>query len=874
MNNQSWKLLTVVTAIIAAIILFLPTIVKHVNKTETPEMWPNKEVNLGLDLQGGMHMVLEVKTEEAVQQSIQTLSYELKSSARKDRIRVLSAKSYDKNYSQLLVTVPNDFKDKFRAFVDKSFGNLNIVSENLSGVTTQFILEYVAQEAAEIKKLAVDQVLEKIRKRIDSTGVREPDIRPQGKNRILIQLPGIKDPERAKKLLVKVARLEFKLVDDRPAVQPLPPGTQILYEHRADKEGNITKIPLLIKKRTLLSGNSLTDAKVSVGRDGDREVSIKFDRRGARTFERITGANINKRLAIILDDQVYSAPTINTKISGGQAVITGNFNTKEARDLVIVLRAGALPASVEIIEERTVGPTLGRDSIEMGLTSMVFGFLLVVLFMLIYYRVAGLIANMALFLNILFIGGSLAAFGATLTLPGIAGIILTIGMAVDANVLIFERIREELKQGQTVMAAVAAGFEKATLTILDANVTTLIAALILFQFGTGPIKGFAVTLSIGVLSSMFTALIASRLVFDFYVKKRRPETLKFFQIVKTGINVNFLKRVKFTFLISTSLIVICIVSLVAHKGPRLGIDFSSGLLTQVKFDGKVTSKSIQDGFKKININKVTVQEFGETGNNEYIVQVSNEEMKGKKISDEMKRKALEESTGKKAEVRLSKMIGPKVGKDLREKALFAMFYAILFITIYISGRFELKWMISGIMAGSLMFSVYILTSLGVSIPYLIAAALLVTIVLFWFLKLRYAMGAIIALIHDVAVTVGVFSLLELEFSLATIAALLTIIGYSLNDTIIVFDRIRENVKDNKKTTFKENINRSINETLSRTLLTSLTTLVVIVVLYLFGGPNIHDFAFALLIGVVIGTFSSIFVASPILLLWKDKVAEE
>lgn len=870
MNNQSWKLLTVITAIIAAIILFLPTVVKHVNQTQNAEVWPNKEVNLGLDLQGGMHLVLEVKTEEAVQRSIQTLSYELKTVARKDRIRVLSAKPYDKNISQLLVKVPNDYKDKFMALVNDKFGNLSIISDNSSDVTTQFVIGYVPAAAEEIRKLATEQSLEKIRTRIDSLGVNEPDIRIQGKKRILIQLPGIKDPERAKRIIGKTALLEFKLVDNRPATGILPPGTELLYEHRQTKDGKTTKIPYLIKKRVLLTGNSLTDAKVSVGTAGEREVSIKFNKRGSRIFERITGENINKRLAIILDDKIYSAPNINTKISGGQAVITGNFNTAEARDLVLILRAGALPATVEIIEERTVGPTLGKDSIRQGLSSMVYGFFLVVIFMLIYYMFAGAIANVALCLNVLFIGAVLAAFGATLTLPGIAGIILTIGMAVDANVLIFERIREEMRLGQTAMAAVAAGFEKATLTILDANVTTLIAALILFQFGTGPIKGFAVTLTIGILSSMFTAIVISRMIFDFYIKKRRPKSFKFLQIVKADINVNFLGKTKFAFLFSTILIVVSVTSLFYHGGPKLGIDFAGGILTQVKFDSKVSSKSIEAGLKNINIHKPSIQEFGEVQNNEYLIRIAQADMKVTELSQKIKT-ALDSSIKGKVEVRRVEMVGPQVGKDLREKALFAMFYALLFITIYISGRFELKWMVSGLMAGTLMLTVYGLSSIfSLSIPYLIFAALLISIVLFWFLKLRFAMGAIIALIHDVAITVGIFSLLDLEFSLATIAALLTIIGYSLNDTIIVYDRIRENMKEHKKDSFKHNINRSINETLSRTLLTSLTTLTVIVILYFFGGGIIHDFAFAMLIGVVIGTFSSIFVASPILLLWKDE----
>jgi preprotein translocase subunit SecD len=388
------------------------------------------------------------------------------------------------------------------------------------------------KETAQIKRLAADQALETIRNRIDQFGVNEPDIRNQGENRILIQLPGIKDTDRAKALIGKTALLEFKLLDEDHDVEAalkgsIPPGSEVLYQIKTDPETlREIKTPYLIKKRTLLTGAYLTDAKVQIDSQfNEPYVSIDFDKKGARIFERITEENVKKRLAIILDSKVYSAPVIQEKISGGAARITGNFTAETARDLAIVLKAGALPAPVTIIEERTVGPSLGTDSIRKGLISMCIGGILVVLFMVVYYKGAGLIADFALLLNIILIAGGLAGFQATLTLPGIAGIILTIGMAVDANVLIFERIREEIKLGKTPRAAVDAGFDRAALTILDANVTTLIAALVLFQFGTGPVKGFAVTLSLGVISSLFTALVLSRLIFDYFLINRKIKQL-------------------------------------------------------------------------------------------------------------------------------------------------------------------------------------------------------------------------------------------------------------------------------------------------------------------------------------------------------------
>ena len=384
-----------------------------------------------------------------------------------------------------------------------------------------FDLNLRDEAATRIRKMAVDQALETIRNRIDQFGVSEPEIRPQENDRILIQLPGIKDPKRAIALIGKTALLEFKIVDDEHTVDKnnIPPGDEILYKK---VEGSAEEIPFLLKKRSLITGQYITDARVQIDtRTNDPYVSLAFNSRGAKLFERVTGENVGKRLAIVLDNKVNSAPVIKSKISGGRAVIEGRYTMEDARDLAIVLRAGALPAPVEIIEERTVGPSLGKDSIEKGIKSMIIGGIIVVIFMMIYYGLSGLIADLALLLNIVFIAGGLAFFGATLTLPGIAGMILTIGMAVDANVLIFERIREELRLGKTPRSAIDGGYSKALVTILDANVTTLIAALVLFQFGTGPVRGFAVTLSIGIISSLFTAIFLTRIIFDYLYEQRR-----------------------------------------------------------------------------------------------------------------------------------------------------------------------------------------------------------------------------------------------------------------------------------------------------------------------------------------------------------------
>jgi preprotein translocase subunit SecD len=513
----------IAAVIVAAVIYVIPTF--------KPGVWPHKKINLGLDLQGGMHLALEVEAEKAVENTIERTGQEIHDLAREQHIRIQSIKRV--NGIKLDVQVAQqDNINRFESMLDKEFQDLRISDRKISNGVLSMTLDLPDKDTDRIRKQAVQQALETIRNRIDQFGVSEPDIRIQGDRRILIQLPGVKDTQRAKELIGRTALLEFKLVDENHNVSDalngdMPPGDEILYESKVNPDTHrMQKTPYLVKKRTALTGAYLTDARVEIdSRYNEPYVSITFDKKGARLFARITRENVKKRLAIVLDNNIYSAPVIQEEIAGGQARITGSFSTDEARDLAIVLRAGALPAPVKIVEERTVGPSLGTDSIHQGLLSMLVGGILVILFMAIYYKGSGLVADFALILNIPLIGAGLAGFGATLTLPGIAGIILTIGMAVDANVLIYERIREELLLGKTPRAAVDAGYERATLTILDANVTTLIAALVLFQFGTGPVKGFAVTLSLGVVASVFTALVITRAIFDYFMINRKARSI-------------------------------------------------------------------------------------------------------------------------------------------------------------------------------------------------------------------------------------------------------------------------------------------------------------------------------------------------------------
>jgi len=515
---KSIRFRATIIALICIVALFFlaPTLIQ-----ELPDFWkqklPKDKIRLGLDLQGGMHLVLEVDTEKAIESMMERLSVNLKEILMAQKIRFRNVERAAEQTISLELTNHAE-RGNFEKVLQDYFPDLAIASSSMTDGREKISLQLKKSRADEIKKMSVDQSLETIRNRIDQFGISEPEIIPQGEDRIVIQLPGVTDANRAKNLIGKTALLEFKLLDEDHSLEEalrgnVPDGSFIAYGAGGRRAG---AVPYLLKSKMLLSGDALESAKVQIGdRFGTPYVSMKFNAQGARDFERITGENVGKRLAIVLDGNVYSDPVIKQRIAGGQATIEGSFSMEDARDLAIVLRAGALPAPVNILEERTVGPSLGQDSIRSGIWSCLVSGLLIIVFMAFYYRLSGLIADLALVLNITLLLGFMVMIGATLTLPGIAGIILTVGMAVDANILICERIREELRVGKTPRAAVEAGYTKAFLTIFDSNTTSLLVALFLFGFGTGPVKGFAVTLSVGIITSMFTAVYVTRVVYDY-----------------------------------------------------------------------------------------------------------------------------------------------------------------------------------------------------------------------------------------------------------------------------------------------------------------------------------------------------------------------
>ncbi|MBU0683326.1 MAG: protein translocase subunit SecD [Candidatus Omnitrophota bacterium] len=698
-------------------------------------------------------------------------------------------------------------------------GTINLGLDLQGGM--HLILEVdTSKLSSEEAKDAPERALEVIRNRIDQFGVMEPVIQLQGKNRLLIQLPGVSDRERAKEIIERTAHLEFKLVSEDPELLKKAVAGEVLegYELKNMKSRDGKTEPLVVESASVLTGDMLVNATTEFSQQGFGQpyVSLEFNAKGADIFALVTSSNIGKRLAVVLDDEISTAPVIRERIPSGRAQITGNFSLQEAKDIALVLRAGALPAPVVIIEERSVGPALGKDSVRKGINAIVIGGICVLAFMAMYYLLAGVIADFALVLNILIITGALAYFGGTLTLPGIAGLLLTIGMAVDANVLIFERIREESRLGKSLRAAIHAGYDKAFWTILDANVTTLITALILFQFGTGPIRGFATTLSIGILASMFTALVVTRLILDIITltnpKMKSLPMMMFF----SQPNIPFVKIRKIAYGVSIIVIIVGMFLFVQRNEKNYGIDFTGGTLQQFKFTEVVPIQKVRKILSDIGLGESAIQQFGQ--GKEIIIR----SLSGK--TDEITSGLNKEFSEGSFEIMRIEEVGPTVGMDLRRAAIKALIFAMIGICIYISIRFEF----------------------------------------------RFAVTAIIALLHDILVSLGMIALTGREISLPVIAALLTIVGYSINDTIVLFDRIREDRKFMRKSSPEEIINTSINQTLSRTVLTSLTTLFVVIALFIFGGKVINDFAFVLLVGIVVGTYSSIFIASPLLIDWPGR----
>ena len=916
-----------------------------------------KEINLGLDLKGGMNVILEVSVEEI--------------------IRALSNYNTDEIFNQALAMARQKQRESQRNFVElfgesfeeldpnaslaAIFGTMELRDQVNFNSTNEEVLDVLREES----NSAIDNAFNILRSRIDRFGVTQPNIsRLEAAGRILVELPGVKDPQRVRELLQGTAKLEFwetyensevigylieannllaSLKEDMEALQssvdttstgegevssvedlistenqqdttaeetllemlsdtteteeaasreewntrnplfavlspavtsdgqPLPRSV-IGYSHFSDTAQvmdylNMQQIRSLFPRdirffwgadpmrgdetesiyelhaikvttrdgRPPLDGDVVTSARVSYGQSGSSaKVDMSMNAEGSRVWARLTGSNIGRCIAVVLDGYVRSAPTVSTEIKGGSSEITGDFTIEEAEDLANILKSGKLPAPAHIINDTVVGPSLGKEAINSGLKSFAIAFLIVLLYMLFYYtRRAGLVADIALLVNMFFIAGILASLGAVLTLPGIAGIILTIGMSVDANVLIYERIKEELRAGKGVKLAVADGYKNATSAIIDANLTTLLTGIVLYVFGTGPIKGFATTLVIGIVSSFFTAYFITRLIYDTYLKHNVRLTFanKVTENAFSNIHINFINKRKLFYFVSGLIILAGVVSLIT-KGLNPGIDFTGGRTYVIRFDQPVSTVDVADRLGEVYGQNPLVVVYG----NEDQVKITTKYKVDEPDAEEevetllyqglqpLLPEGVDQATFLENYRQSSQTVGPTIAFDIMIKAIYAIGFSLLIIFLYILLRFR-TW--------------------------------------------QFGLGALAALVHDVLIVLGLFSILygilpfSLEIDQAFIAAILTVVGYSINDTVVVFDRIREYLGLYRKRERAEVLNLALNSTISRTLNTSLTTFVVLLAIFIFGGEVIRGFIFALLVGIIVGTYSSLFVATPV-----------
>jgi SecD/SecF fusion protein len=688
---------------------------------------------------------------------------------------------------------------------------------------TSFLIRLIKTEK-DITQAMLEQAVEVIRKRVDYFGGGEPVITPVGKDRILVQIPGL-DPakiDEARQQLSRVAKLEFRMVypDNGKMLDDIDKGQQIIppdyrvevYKHAAEGNEKAHEERLLVKKKADLGGNHVRQSAAYYGNEG-WTVQLGFDGEGAKTFGKITEANVGHRFAIVLDGVIQSAPVIRTAIYNGDAIITGKFGEQEARGLASVLE-NPLQTPVSIEEERSVSPTLGLDSIRASIIAGLLGLAVTMICVLAYYRFLGLIANLTLIINLILLMGALTMFRFVLTLPGIAGIVLTIGLSVDASVLIYERLREELALGKSLKTAVQAAYEKAFSSIFDANVTTLITAAILFWKASGPVKGFAISLTLGILASLFTALIVGRNCLGWFVDTDKIKKVSMAHLISSH-NFNFLGKGFLACMLSLALIIAGGASFYLRGEKNFGVDFRGGDLLTLSSTTPIDVGQLRQNLEPLGFADASIQESSQAGKNYVTVRTP------LNTSEKVEQHVAQTMPNAGFKVEGAERVGALVGGELARTSLIALGLGILGILIFVTLRFELS----------------------------------------------FAVGAIVALLHDVIITVGIFSLLHRELTLTMVGAVLTIAGYSINDTIVVYDRIREGLASGKRGSIEEIMNQSINQTLSRTILTSTVTLIPIVFLFFLGGAVLRDFSLAIIIGVVVGTYSSIFIASPIVLWW-------
>ncbi|HEV7293167.1 MAG TPA: protein translocase subunit SecD [Devosia sp.] len=824
MKSSPIRAVLIVLVALMGVLFALPNFLDRDFVNGLPDWLPKQQMVLGLDLQGGSHLLLEVDREAIITERLRDL--------RRDARNVLANQNGIGNIittDEATATITIELTDPSQREQAATAleGLQNTLSDALfAGVGVdelafgqaadgRLTIALTGEGINQRMSALVAQSVEVIRSRIDELGTTEPLIQRQGDTRVLVQVPGFDDSDRLKNLISQTARLTFHMVYPgmtaaQAEAQGLPAGTIIVPTQEGGAE--------LLYEDVSLGGESLVDAQPAYDQQrGMPVVSFRFDTRGAITFGQITSANVGQRFAIVLDNLVITAPVIQQPITGGSGQISGSFTTASANDLAVLLRAGALPASLDIVEERSVGPSLGADSVRGGLIAGIIAGISTVGFMLIAYGVFGVFANVALIINVLMVIGALSLLGATLTLPGIAGIVLTMGMAVDANVLIFERIREERAAGRSIIASIEAGFSNAMSAILDSNVTTFIAAIVLFFLGSGPVQGFAVTLALGIMTTLFSAYFITKLIIERWYGAARPKQLKV-QLVKFVPDNTKIPFMNWRKIAITGSVILSVASLAwfGIHGLNLGIDFKGGTSIEAQHqDGPADPGVIRQALGTLDLGDVQVQGFGPP--EDLLIRIELQEG-GPEAQQAAVDRVTDLLTAENYEVRRTEAVSGTVSSELALTSTIGLSVAVLAILAYLWFRFE------------------------------------------W----QFAVGAVVSTLHDVILTIGFFALTGIEFNASSIAAILTIVGYSLNDTVVVYDRVREFMRKYRKVPLVDLLNRAINSTLSRTVLTGPTTLLALLALAVFGGEVIRSFVLSMIFGVLVGTYSSIFIAAPIL----------
>jgi len=826
-----WKQAVILGVCLLGVVLCLPNLMP---RSAFPSWMEPRQISLGLDLRGGSYLLLEVDLNTVVRERLESAVDGVRGKLRTANIR----------YVNLAADAPNrrmGFRVLDSAQASAAAAALRELAEPVTLPTGQNVPDIEVTTAPDgtvtatlseaglraKASAAVEQSIEIIRRRVDETGVAEALIARQGQSRILVTLPGVEDPNRIKDLLGRTARMTFHLVDEGAnlAGSP-PPGVMFLPSERPGER-------VAVRRSVAVDGKNLTNARAGQdSRTGEWVVNFTFDGTGTRRFADITRANVGRPFAIVLDDKVISAPVIREPITGGQGQISGSFSVRTANDLAVLLRAGALPAPLTIVEERTVGPELGADAIRAGMISLAFGTLFVFLYMGFAYGILGWFANIALAFNIVLLMAGLTVLGATLTLPGIAGIVLTLGTALDANILINERIREEVKNGRTPINALEAGYTKASGTILDSNLTNLIAMACLYGFGSGPVKGFAVTVAIGTIVQMWTATVLTRLFASWWYRATRPKELPVFQrpglsllerlrrplfrIFPDGTRIPFMRGAKMGLIISAVLSTLS-VAIAFHPGLEKGIDFKGGVEMEIRTPGPGDISVLRGAVGGLGLGDATLLQFGDPSTFALRLPAQGDEG-GVQRAVTAVGEAFEKAAPGTRILRVE-AVGNRVSDELFLGGLMALGLSFLAMLIYIWIRFE------------------------------------------W----QFGIAAITTLILDATKTIGFMVLFGVEFNLTTVAAILTIIGFSANDKVVVFDRMRENLRKFKAMPLDQLVDLSINETMNRSLGTSMTLLLSALPLALFGGDTLSGFAWVMVVGIVISAGSSVFIAAPIML---------